>query len=62
MTDAAAISSFPFYLEQHQKEWFFQLPEQKRVSLDALKLAFFDQFKPQVPFNIEIWDLTQQTN
>ena len=62
MTDAEAIAAFPFYLQQNQKEWFFQLPEQKRVSLDALKLAFLDRFKPQVPFNIEIWDLTQQTN
>lgn len=41
MSESAASSAFPFYLRNIPKQWYFQLNDLIKSSLDSLKNSFF---------------------
>lgn len=41
MSESAALSAFPFYLRNIPKQWYFQLNDLIKSSLESLKNSFF---------------------
>lgn len=41
MSESAALSAFPFYLRNIPKQWYFQLDDLIKSSLESLKNSFF---------------------
>lgn len=47
MSESAALSAFPFYLRNIPKQWFFQLNDLIKSSLESLKNSFLERFQKQ---------------
>ena len=60
MSENAALSAFPFYLDTIPRQWYFQLSESVRSSLEALKLAFLERFQKRTThFDINLFNIKQ---
>lgn len=60
MSENAAISAFPFYLDTIPRQWYFQLSESVRSSLESLKLAFLERFQKRTThFDINLLNIKQ---
>lgn len=47
MSESAALSAFPFYLRNIPKQWYFQLNDLIKSSLESLKNSFLERFQKQ---------------
>ena len=60
MSENTALSAFPFYLDTIPRQWYFQLSESVRSSLEALKLAFLERFQKRTThFDINLFNIKQ---
>lgn len=60
MSESAALSAFPFYLTDIPKQWYFQLNDTIKTSLETLKNSFLERFQKQKSsFDLNLLNLKQ---
>ena len=63
MTESAALAAFPFYLEPIPQQWFMQLDDTVKTSLERLKAAFLKRFSVKKSnFDVNLLHIQQKAN
>ena len=59
MSPHGALLRLPFYLQDAAQVWYETLEAKWKVSLEVVKIAFLDRFKPTSNVNVELMDAKQ---
>lgn len=60
VSEAVAINTLPFYLAGAAEIWFFSLDNSLKTSLESIRQAIHNRFKPSSRHNLQLMDVKQK--
>lgn len=60
VSEAVAINTLPFYIAGAAESWFFSLDNSLKTSLESIRQAIHNRFKPSSRHNLQVMDVKQK--
>lgn len=60
LSEAVATDTLPFYLTGAAESWFFSLDSNIKSSLESIRQAIHNRFKPSTRHNLQLMDVKQK--